>query len=97
VPHSAAGRLIGKGGKNVREIQRISGALIKLPVDLSRRQGSASGRGAVAAAAVEEEEEETLPEASGGVPAGETARSEDSDDIVVQVYGNFISTQASRR
>lgn len=35
IPRWAAGRVIGKGGKNVREIQRITGAMIKLPADIS--------------------------------------------------------------
>lgn len=31
VPKSVVGRVIGKGGQNVRDIQRMTGALIKLP------------------------------------------------------------------
>jgi len=33
VPRSMVGRVIGKGGKNVRDIQRMTGAMIKLPED----------------------------------------------------------------
>lgn len=40
IPRSAAGRVIGKGGKNVREIQRITGAMIKLPADVSHETAS---------------------------------------------------------
>ncbi|KAK2158971.1 hypothetical protein LSH36_161g14031 [Paralvinella palmiformis] len=35
VPKSMVGRVIGKGGKNVRDIQRMTGAVIKLPEDQS--------------------------------------------------------------
>eukprot|EP00095_Tigriopus_kingsejongensis_P012738 snap_masked-scaffold43_size480169-processed-gene-3.15 protein:Tk12738 transcript:snap_masked-scaffold43_size480169-processed-gene-3.15-mRNA-1 annotation:"hypothetical protein SINV_14612" len=38
VPSNQVGRIIGKGGTNVRELQRITGAEIKLP-----EQGSSSG------------------------------------------------------
>ncbi|ELU05631.1 hypothetical protein CAPTEDRAFT_229004 [Capitella teleta] len=33
VPQKAVGFVIGKGGKNVREVQRMTGAIIKLPED----------------------------------------------------------------
>ena len=33
VPKASVGRVIGKGGKNVRDIQRMTGAMIKLPED----------------------------------------------------------------
>jgi insulin-like growth factor 2 mRNA-binding protein 1 len=35
IPKPMVGRVIGKGGKNVRELQRVSGAMIKLPEDPS--------------------------------------------------------------
>jgi len=38
VPAAQVGRIIGKGGQNVREMQRLTGAIIKLP-----EQGSAIG------------------------------------------------------
>lgn len=38
VPASQVGRIIGKGGQNVREMQRLTGAIIKLP-----EQGTALG------------------------------------------------------
>jgi len=38
VPAAQVGRIIGKGGQNVREMQRLTGAVIKLP-----EQGSAMG------------------------------------------------------
>ena len=38
VPSSQVGRIIGKGGQNVREMQRLTGAVIKLP-----EQGTSSG------------------------------------------------------
>lgn len=38
VPASQVGRIIGKGGANVRELQRVTGALIKLP-----EQGTTTG------------------------------------------------------
>lgn len=31
VPSSQVGRIIGKGGQNVRELQRVTGSIIKLP------------------------------------------------------------------
>lgn len=31
VPKNTVGRIIGKGGKNVREIQRLTGGIVKLP------------------------------------------------------------------
>jgi len=31
VPSGQVGRIIGKGGQNVRELQRITGSVIKLP------------------------------------------------------------------
>ncbi|XP_067650630.1 insulin-like growth factor 2 mRNA-binding protein 2 isoform X2 [Haliotis asinina] len=31
VPKSSIGRIIGKGGQNVKELQRVSGAIVKLP------------------------------------------------------------------
>ncbi len=34
-PSSQVGRIIGKGGSNVRELQRLTGAMIKLPEQLS--------------------------------------------------------------
>lgn len=49
------GRIIGKGGKNVRELQRMTGAMIKLPEDPS----------------------------------------EQGEDVSVEVYGTFMSTQAA--
>lgn len=31
VPSGQVGRIIGKGGQNVRELQRVTGSIIKLP------------------------------------------------------------------
>lgn len=31
VPSAQVGRIIGKGGQNVREMQRVTGSVIKLP------------------------------------------------------------------
>lgn len=31
VPSAQVGRIIGKGGQNVRELQRVTGSVIKLP------------------------------------------------------------------
>ncbi|KHJ84775.1 KH domain protein [Oesophagostomum dentatum] len=33
VPSRLVGRIIGKGGQNVRELQRITGASVKIPED----------------------------------------------------------------
>jgi len=52
IPQSAAGRIVGKGGKNVREIQRSTGSIITLPsVDVSQQQSAADEPPAAAAAA----------------------------------------------
>lgn len=55
ISKATVGRIIGKGGKNVRELQRMTGAMIKLPED---------------------------PSVQG-------------DDVSVEVYGTFMSTQAA--
>ncbi|XP_014668900.1 PREDICTED: insulin-like growth factor 2 mRNA-binding protein 2 isoform X2 [Priapulus caudatus] len=39
VPTLMVGRIIGKGGQNVREIQRVSGAIVKLPEETQAPQG----------------------------------------------------------
>lgn len=33
IPKVVVGRIIGKAGKNVRELQRVTGAMVKLPED----------------------------------------------------------------
>jgi len=33
VPSKLVGRIIGKGGQNVRELQRVTGAQVKIPED----------------------------------------------------------------
>ena len=38
IPQSAAGRVIGRGGKNVQEVQRSTGAIITLPSMNSDRE-----------------------------------------------------------
>ncbi|XP_052682204.1 insulin-like growth factor 2 mRNA-binding protein 2 isoform X2 [Crassostrea angulata] len=38
VPRSMIGRIIGKGGQNVREMQRVSGAIVKVPDQNSQTQ-----------------------------------------------------------
>ncbi len=46
VPAHIVGRIIGKSGKNVRELQRNTGATIKLPEDaaLLQQQQQANGQ-----------------------------------------------------
>lgn len=39
VASSQVGRIIGKGGQNVRELQRVTGSLIKLPEQPQQQQG----------------------------------------------------------
>ncbi|XP_030757145.1 insulin-like growth factor 2 mRNA-binding protein 1 isoform X2 [Sitophilus oryzae] len=39
VPSSQVGRIIGKGGQNVRELQRVTGSVIKLPEQGASPQG----------------------------------------------------------
>ncbi|KAF7285224.1 hypothetical protein GWI33_011546 [Rhynchophorus ferrugineus] len=39
VPSSQVGRIIGKGGQNVRELQRVTGSVIKLPEQGAPSQG----------------------------------------------------------
>ena len=38
------GRIIGKGGQNVREMQRLTGAVIKLPEQVSYQRWFRSGQ-----------------------------------------------------
>jgi insulin-like growth factor 2 mRNA-binding protein 1 len=57
VPRSIVGRIIGKGGKTVREIQNSTGVIVKLLAN-----------------------------------AGDQS---DADDVLVDVYGTFASTQAA--
>lgn len=40
VPSSQVGRIIGRGGQNVRELQRITGSSIKLPDITANASGS---------------------------------------------------------
>ncbi|XP_028967307.1 insulin-like growth factor 2 mRNA-binding protein 1 [Galendromus occidentalis] len=40
VPSNQVGRIIGRGGSTVKDMQRQSGAIIKLPEETSRRAGS---------------------------------------------------------
>lgn len=42
VPSSQVGRIIGRGGQNVRELQRVTGSSIKLP-DIMSNISSPSG------------------------------------------------------
>ena len=52
IPQSAAGRIVGKGGKNVREIQRSTGSIITLPsVDATRQYSGETERAAATATA----------------------------------------------
>jgi len=58
IPQSAAGRVVGKGGKNVREIQRSTGSIITLPsVDVGQQteppDTATAGAGATADVQVE--------------------------------------------
>lgn len=46
VPAHIVGRIIGKSGKNVRELQRTTGATIKLPEDGTQQQGTTGSEGA---------------------------------------------------
>lgn len=56
VPKNTVGRIIGKGGKNVREIQRLTGGIVRLPqLDQIMMM---------------------------------------SDNVHVEVFGNFMATQA---
>lgn len=38
VPSQQVGRIIGKGGQNVRELQRVTGSVIKLPPEQGAQQ-----------------------------------------------------------
>ena len=56
IPQSAAGRIVGKGGKNVREIQRSTGSIITLPsVDASQQFAGTEPAAAAAATDVQVE------------------------------------------
>ncbi|KAG8223970.1 hypothetical protein J437_LFUL005583, partial [Ladona fulva] len=45
VPSSQVGRIIGKGGQNVRELQRMTGSVVKLPPEQPTSSAGASGQG----------------------------------------------------
>ncbi|XP_046397144.1 insulin-like growth factor 2 mRNA-binding protein 1 isoform X2 [Ischnura elegans] len=45
VPSSQVGRIIGKGGQNVRELQRMTGSVVKLPPEQPVSSAGASGQG----------------------------------------------------
>ena len=50
IPQSVAGRVVGKGGKNLREIQRSTGSIITLPsVDVATQQAGDTAATAVTA------------------------------------------------
>jgi transcription antitermination factor NusA-like protein len=71
VPSAIVGRIIGKSGKNVRELQRTTGATIKLPEDLTNSNGQAQSSDEAAANAdetIEKKAEQEQPES----PAAET-------------------------
>ncbi|CAH1394680.1 unnamed protein product [Nezara viridula] len=44
VPSSQVGRIIGKGGQNVRELQRVTGSVIKLPEQVCPEENPRNGR-----------------------------------------------------
>lgn len=79
VPSKLVGRIIGKGGQNVRELQRITGAQVKIPDDANVEPGSS------------EQQEGGFArkegERSSGSPGAE-------DDTVVRIIGNFQATQS---
>lgn len=77
IPRWAAGRVIGKGGKNVREIQRITGAMIKLPADISHDITLHQQQ--------EQQEEEEQQQ--------QQEQQTTDDEVTVEVFGNFIATQ----
>ena len=80
IPRSAAGRVVGRGGKNVRDIQRSTGAIITLPT-----AGGKDHEGQPRCVEEQEEEEEEEVE----------ALEQMDEEITVEVFGNFIATQVS--
>jgi len=42
VPSKVVGRIIGKGGQNVRELQRVTGAQVKIPEDSANEEAENS-------------------------------------------------------
>lgn len=81
VPSRLVGRIIGKGGQNVRELQRITGASVKIPEDEAK--GETSG----------DETKEKEKEASGDAAAAGTSGSS-GEGTMVRIVGNFQATQA---
>jgi len=86
VPKSAVGRLIGKAGKNVKDIQHTTGAIIKLlsKVDVVIPFQGDQSSGPLCSMPLEESS-----------TAGTSTASSDSTDnnVTVDVYGNFVATQ----
>ncbi|VEN38389.1 unnamed protein product [Callosobruchus maculatus] len=84
VPSAQVGRIIGKGGQNVRELQRVTGSVIKLP---EAQQGAAAAPGGQAQSATGATTP-PVPPSSGGAPDEETT---------VHIIGPFFSVQSAQR
>jgi insulin-like growth factor 2 mRNA-binding protein 1 len=93
IPRSAAGHVVGKGGKNVRELQRSTGSIITLP---SATGGATCGQDEELGEEADGEEVEGMEEEDvgrgGGGGGGDLAG---KGEVTVEVYGNFISTQSA--
>ncbi|CAH1998215.1 unnamed protein product [Acanthoscelides obtectus] len=81
VPSAQVGRIIGKGGQNVRELQRVTGSVIKLPE--AQQQGAAPGGPAQSAGGA------TTP------PVQPSGGSE--EETTVHIIGPFFSVQSAQR
>ena len=88
IPRSVAGRVVGRGGRSVREVQRITGAMIKLSADVRRLEsGSWSGMQAYS-----QEQQDLILQQQAKHHKGHWS----TDQLVlVEIYGTFIATQVT--
>ncbi|KAE9412091.1 hypothetical protein Angca_007992, partial [Angiostrongylus cantonensis] len=86
VPSRLVGRIIGKGGQNVRELQRITGASVKIPEDEPKVADLTFS---------EEPKEGQFNFYVELVPvSGSTSPSPNDSGTVVRIVGNFLATQS---
>ena len=94
IPRKVAGRVVGKGGRSVREVQRITGAMIKLSADV-RREDKANqliDQQFQLLQPYSQEQQDLILEQQLKHYAGKDVVTS-NDLVLVEIYGNFISTQ----
>ncbi|RNA26171.1 igf2 mRNA binding [Brachionus plicatilis] len=107
VPSSIVGRIIGKMGKNVRELQRTTGATIKLPEDVTqmhqnqeikeqdgdKEANNANAENAQIAVSVESAASSTTLNDEDRQITGEQT----DNSVTVRIYGSFQASQCAQR